>query len=80
MCHRMLCVRIAVSEKYGCSGVHVVVAKESDLTEHMIHTGGEQIQGNKTCSFRDRGPRSGENGGRGGGRFTLKPQMKVSFV
>ena len=35
-------------EKNGCSGVHVVVAKESDLTKLMIHTGGEQIQGNET--------------------------------
>ena len=26
--------------------MHVVVAKESDVTERIIHTGGEQIQGN----------------------------------
>ena len=37
-----------------------VVAKESDMTERMIHTGGEQIQGNETRNFRDRGPRIGE--------------------
>ena len=45
----------------------MVVAKESDVAERMIHTGGEQIQGNETCNFRDRGPRIGERGG-GGGR------------
>ena len=45
----------------------MVVAKESDVTEHMIHTGGEQIQGNETRNFRDRGPRIGEKK-RGGGQ------------
>ena len=40
----------------------MVLAKESDVTEHMIHTGGEQIQGNETHNFRDRGPRIGEKG------------------
>ena len=30
------------------------------MTERMIHTGGEQIQGNETGNFRDRGPRIGE--------------------
>ena len=44
----------------------MVVAKESDVTEHMIHTGGEQIQGNETRTV-DWGPRLGENrGGRVG--------------
>ena len=43
----------------------MVVAKESDVTERMIHTGGEQIQGNETRNFRDRGPRIGERGGGG---------------
>ena len=38
-------------------------AKESDVTERMIHTGGEQIQGNETRNFRDRGPRIGEKRG-----------------
>ena len=33
----------------------MVVAKESDVTERMIHTGGGQIQGNETRNFRDRG-------------------------
>ena len=40
----------------------MVVAKESNVTERMIHTGGEQIQGNETRKFRDRGPRIGERG------------------
>ena len=45
----------------------MVVAKESDVTEHMIHTGGEQIEGNETRNVRDWGPRLGENrGGRVG--------------
>ena len=35
----------------------MVVAKESDVTERMTHTGGEQIQGNETRNVRDRGPR-----------------------
>ena len=46
----------------GCTG-----AEGSDVTERMIHTGGEQIQGNETRNFRDRGPRIGENWGGGGG-------------
>ena len=41
----------------------MVVAEESDVTERMIHTGGEQIQGNETHNFRDRGQRIGEKGG-----------------
>ena len=49
-----------MSQENGCSGVHVVVAKESVVTERMIHTGGEQIQRNETRNFRDRGPRNGE--------------------
>ena len=45
----------------------MVVAKESGVTEHMIHTGGEQIQGNETRNVRNWGPRLGENrGGRVG--------------
>ena len=43
----------------------MVVAKKSDVTERMIHTGGEQIQGNETRNFRDRGPRIGEKKGGG---------------
>ena len=41
----------------------MVVAKESEVTERMVHTGGEQIQGNETRNFRDRGPRIGEKRG-----------------
>ena len=41
----------------------MVVAKESDATERMIHTGREQIQGNETRNVSDRGPRVGENRG-----------------
>ena len=44
----------------------MVVAKESDVTERMIHTGGEQIQGNETRNFRDRGRESAKRGGGGG--------------
>ena len=40
----------------------MVVAKESDVTERIMHTGGEQIQGNETRNFRDRGPRIKERG------------------
>ena len=40
----------------GCS-------QRSDVTERMIHTGGEQIQGNETRNFRDWGPRIGEKKG-----------------
>ena len=41
----------------------MVVAKESDVTERMTHAGGEQIHGNETRNFIDRGPRIGEKGG-----------------
>ena len=58
--------RIAVSRENGRSGVRVVVAKESDVTERMIHTGAEQIQGKETRNFRDWGPRIGEKKGGGG--------------
>ena len=44
----------------------MVVVKDSDMTERMIYTGGEQIQGNETRNFRDRGPRIGEKKGGGG--------------
>ena len=39
----------------------MVVAKESDATECMIHTGGEQLQGNETRNVRDHGPRISKN-------------------
>ena len=62
-------------EKNGCSGVHVVVAKESDVTERLIHTGGEQIQGNETHNFRDRGRESAKK--KGGGQAG---QHKLSLL
>ena len=40
----------------------MVVAKESDVTERTIHTGGEQIQGNETHTFGDRGRDSAKTG------------------
>ena len=33
----------------------MVVARDSDMTERKIHTGGEQIQGNETHNVRDWG-------------------------
>ena len=51
----------------------MVAAKESDVTERMIHTGGELIQGNETRNFRDRGPRIGEKKrGRGWASWTAQ--------
>ena len=44
----------------------MVVAKESDVTERMIHIGGEQIQGNETRNVRDWRPRPENMGGRVG--------------
>ena len=44
----------------------MVVAEESDVTERMVHTGGEQIQGNETRNFRDRGRESAKKKGGGG--------------
>ena len=58
------------------SGVHVVVAKESDVTERMIDTGGEQIQGNETRNFRDQGPKIGEKGG-GGGKLDSTSSLRL---
>ena len=46
----------------------MVVAKESDVTEHMIHTGGEQIQGNETRNVRDWWPETRRKQGRAGGQ------------
>ena len=43
----------------------MVVAKESGVTDRMIHRGGEQIQGNETRNCRDRGPGIGEKKGGG---------------
>ena len=49
----------------------MVEAKESDVTERMIHTGGDQIQGNETHNFRDRGRESAKKRGGGGGQGKL---------
>ena len=46
----------------------MVVAKESDVTKRMIHTDGQQIKGNETCNFRDRGRESAKKGGGGASR------------
>ena len=45
----------------------MVVAKESDVTERMIHTGGEQIQGNETRNLETGGRESAKRGGGGEG-------------
>ena len=50
----------------------MVVAKESDVTERMIHTGGEQMQGNETRNFRGRGPRISEKKGVGWASWTAQ--------
>ena len=50
----------------------MVVAKESGVTERMIHRGGEQIQGKETRQFRDRGPGIGEKKGGGGASWTAQ--------
>ena len=41
----------------------MVVAKESDVTERMIQKSGEQIQGNETRNFGDRGRESAKREG-----------------
>ena len=58
-------------------GVHVVVVKESDVTERMIHTGGEQIQGNETRNFRDQVPRIGEKKGGGLGKLDSTSSLRL---
>ena len=50
----------------------MVVAKESDVTEHMIHTGGEQIQGNETRNVRDWGRDSAKRGEGGWASWTAQ--------
>ena len=76
----MMCSDSSESRKNGCSGVHVVVAKESGVTERMIHRGGEQIQGNETRNFRDRGRESAKRRGGGGGRDGQAGQHKLSSL
>ena len=55
----------------------MVVVKESDVTEHMIHTGGEQIQGNETRNFRDRRPRIGKKRGGGVGELESTSSLRL---
>ena len=55
----------------------MVVAKESDVIERMIHTVGEQIQGNKTHNFRDRGPRICEKEGEGVGKLDSTSSLRL---
>ena len=45
----------------------------------MMHTGGEQTQGNETRYFRDRGPKIGEKK-RGGGWATCTVQALFEFA
>ena len=52
--------------------MHAVVAKESDVTERMIHTGREQIQGNETNNFRDQGRESTKKKGGGWASWTAQ--------
>ena len=52
----------------------MVVAKESDVTERMIHTGGEQIQGNETRNVRDR---VGENRGGWVGKLDSTSSLRL---
>ena len=58
--------------------MHVVVAKDCDVTERIILKSGEQMQGNETRNFREHGPRNGEKvGGGGGGQAG---QLKLSSL
>ena len=75
-----MCSDSSESRKTGCFGVHVVVAKESDVTERMVHTGGEQIQGKETGNFRDRGPRIGEKKKGGGGWASWTAQALFAWT
>ena len=54
----------------------MVVAKESDVTERMIHTGGEQIQENETRNLRDRGRESAKKKG-GGGKLDSTRSLRL---
>ena len=58
----------------------MVVAKESDVTERMIHTGGEQIQGNETHNFRDRGRESAKKKKGGGGWASWTAQALFAWT
>ena len=56
----------------------MVVAKESDVIECMIHTVGEQIQGNKTRTLEIGGRESAKR--RGGGGAGQTGQHKLSSL
>ena len=58
----------------------MVVAKESDVTERMIHTGGEQIQGKEPHNFRDWGRESAKKRRGGGGGGGQAGQHKLSSL
>ena len=47
----------------------MLVVKESNVTERMIHTGGEQIQGNETRNFRHPGAENRREKGGGVGKL-----------
>ena len=55
----------------------MVAAKESDASERMIHTGGEQIQGNETRNFRDRGRESAKKKGEGVGKLDSTGSLRL---
>ena len=50
----------------------MVVAKESDVTEHMIHTGGEQIQGMRHATLETGGRDSAKTGEGGWAGWTAQ--------
>ena len=58
----------------------MVVAKESDVIERMIHTVGEQIQGNKTCTLEIGGRESAEKKGGGGGWASWTAQVLIAWT
>ena len=57
----------------------MVVAKESDVIERMIHTVGEQTQGNKTRTLEIGGRESAKRRG-GGGAGGQAGQHKLSSL
>ena len=54
----------------------MVVAKESDVIERMIHTVGEQIQGNKTRTLEIGGRESAKKKG-GGGKLDSTSSLRL---
>ena len=70
-CHRMICVRIALSRENGCSTVHVVVAKESDVTEHNIQVESKYKE-MRHATLETRGRESAKRGGGVWARWTAQ--------